>query len=97
MTIEMLVNVNMAVDQLLQTRREIERLKKEEEALKKEILAMKVDDVEGYHCRAVITHVAESTSIDFKAVCAFLKVEKRVLDRFPKTKAAYDVVNIRPL
>jgi hypothetical protein len=58
---------------------------------------MGVDEVEGYVCKAVISHVKESMSVDYKAACSFLKVSKDVLARFPKTKAAYDVVNIRPL
>lgn len=97
MNVEMLADVNMKVDELLSVRRQIEKLEAEEKALKQEIAATGLDEVEGYNCKAVITHVAESFSTDYKAVCTFLKVQPQVTARFQKKKAAYDIVNIRPL
>jgi len=97
MNVEMLTDVNMKVDQLLSVRRQIETLEKEEKALKEEIVATGLDEIEGYNCKAVITHVAASKTTDYKAICTFLKVQDNVINRFKKDKAAYDIVNIRPL
>lgn len=95
--IETTADVCLKVDELHSLRKRIEELTKEEKALKEEIIALGLPEVEGYNCKAVITHVAESYPIDYKAACAFLKVQAQVLNRFTKKKAAYDIVNIRAL
>lgn len=97
MTIELLVNVNLEVDRLLSVRREIEKLKEDEETIKKELLAMKVDEIEGYHCKAVITTVADSKVADYKAVCAFLKISDDTINMFLKKKSGYSRIDLRPL
>lgn len=97
MDIELLVNVNLSVDSLHRVREQIKTLEKEEASLKKEILAMKVDEVEGYMCKAVITHVEEGKTTDWKAACKFAGIKQTILDKFSKKKEAYDIVNLRPL
>lgn len=97
MNVEMLVDVNMKVDELLSVRRQIEKLEAEERALKQEIVATGLDEIEGYNCKAVITHVEETKTTDYKAICTFLNVQPHIVARFQKKKAGYEIVNIRPL
>ena len=97
MTIELIEKVHMVADQLHSVRERIKTLTAEEAELKLQVLAMHMDSIEGYNCKLELSHVAESSNTDYKALCSFLKPAAALIARFKKTKAAYTIINVRPL
>lgn len=99
MDIELIEDSKLAskVEELHELRKEIKRLQDLESKAKEYLTSTGEEQIEGFYCKAVISYMPESQTTDNAALVKFLNPPAHIVAKFKKTKAAYEVVNIRAI
>lgn len=82
------------VDSLAAVQAQIKTLEAEEKVLKQELIDSLQSTIRGSLHKAVVKYVPASEVIDYKAVCDFVEMPPRILEKFKKPKAGYSSVTI---
>jgi hypothetical protein len=82
------------VDALADVQTAIASLEALERNLKAQLIASGLQEVCGSNVRAVVSTIAQSTAVDYRAIVASLKLDQSLLDAFRKPKAGYTAVKL---